>query len=172
MAELTRLPVKMITARGRVGASLRNTGNSVGVSEVEDDQQVFLVSGQLDPLTGSLLLRNNDDTVVRIDGFFTANTIVQGNVGPKGLPGMNGMDGANGRDGEQGATGCQGPAGPRGDVGPQGSRGPQGIQGNPGPQGEQGIRGEDGFVQVYIQNVDPSSQEGSNIRAGALWVKP
>lgn len=170
--ELTRLPVSMLRARGRTGASLKNTGSSVQVSETNDQASPFLNGGHLDQLTGILQLSNSDGTYVSIDGFFTANSIVQGNAGPRGLSGLNGRDGSDGRDGEQGPTGCQGPAGPRGDTGPEGPRGPQGIQGPAGPTGAPGPRGDDGFVQIFIQQADPAAQEGSIVKPGAMWVKP
>lgn len=170
--ELTRLPVSMLRARGKTGASLKNTGSSVQVSESEDSANITVVSGHLDQLTGVLQLQMSDGSKVRVDGFFTANSIVQGQAGPQGLPGLDGRDGSDGRDGEQGATGCQGPAGPRGEAGPEGPRGPQGIQGPAGPEGSQGPRGEDGFVSVFIQTDDPAASEGSLVVAGTLWVKP
>lgn len=172
MGELTRVPVEMVRARGRVGANLKNTGTSLQVAESDETQTPFPVSGHLDQLTGVLQLTLSDNTFIKVDGFFTTNSIVQGPSGPRGLGGLNGRDGADGRDGEQGPTGCQGPAGPRGDIGPEGPRGPQGIQGPPGPQGTPGPRGEDGFVQVWIQSDDPATMEGSNVLPGALWVKP
>ena len=171
MGDLTRLPVSMLKARGRTGATLKNTGTSVEVAETEENAVPSLISGILNP-NGMLRLKLSDGTNVDIDGFYTANSLIQGPVGPRGFNGENGRDGTNGRDGDQGATGCQGPAGPRGDTGPEGPRGPQGIQGPPGPKGEAGPRGSDGFMQVFIQESDPSSMEGSAVRAGALWVKP
>jgi len=170
--ELTRLPVSMLRARGRTGAPLKNTGTSVQVSDTVDQAAPYLSAGHLDQLTGVLQLSNSDGTYVSIDGFFTANTTVQGNAGPRGLSGLDGRDGSDGRDGEQGPTGCQGPAGPRGDTGPEGPRGPQGIQGPAGPTGAPGPRGDDGFVQIFVQGTDPASMEGSICKPGALWVKP
>lgn len=172
MGELTRLPVGMIHARGRVGGNLKNAGTSLQVAEQDESQTPYPVSGHLDQLTGVLQLTLSDNTFIKVDGFFTTNSIVQGPSGPRGNAGLNGRDGADGRDGEQGPTGCQGPAGPRGDIGPEGPRGPQGIQGPPGPQGTPGPRGEDGFVQIFIQTDDPSQAEGSYVKPGTLWVKP
>lgn len=169
--ELTRLPVSMLRARGKTGGTLKNTGTSVQVSTNEDVTVPTLQSGTLTQ-NGVLQLRMTDGSYLEIDGFYTANSLVQGPAGPRGYAGENGRDGTNGRDGEQGATGCQGPAGPRGDTGPEGPRGPQGIQGPAGPKGEPGPRGSDGFVQVFIQNDDPSAMEGSVCKPGALWVKP
>lgn len=169
--ELTRLPVTMLRARGKTGASLKNTGTSVQVSETNDQASPYLSGGYLDQVTGQLQLEMNDGSTLQIAGFFTTNSIVQGPVGPRGNSGADGRDGSDGRDGEQGPTGCQGPAGPRGEAGPEGPRGPQGIQGPPGPQGTPGPRGEDGFVHVWIQADDPAVQEGSYVRAGSFWVK-
>lgn len=171
MGDMTRVPVTMLRARGRTGASLKNTGSSVQVATDDDKLVPTLVSGTLNP-NGVLRLKMSDGEYVEIDGFYTANSLIQGPAGPRGYAGENGRDGTNGRDGEQGATGCQGPAGPRGDTGPEGPRGPQGIQGPAGPKGEPGPRGSDGFVQVYIQSEDPSAMEGSVVKAGAIWVKP
>jgi hypothetical protein len=169
---LTRLPVTMLRARGKTGGNLKNTGTSVQIADDDETISPYLTGGYLDQLNGTLQLENSDGSTVRIDGFFTTNSIVQGPVGPRGMAGQNGRDGADGRDGEQGPTGCQGPAGPRGEAGPEGPRGPQGIQGPQGPQGTPGPRGEDGFVQVYIQTDDPSAQEGTSVKAGTFWVKP
>lgn len=172
MGELTRLDAQMIRARGRTGGVLRNTGTSLQVSDTDENAAPVLTSGNLNQLTGVLNLTISDGTFVQIGGFFTANSVVQGQAGPQGLKGRDGQNGNDGTDGEQGPTGCMGPAGPRGDVGPEGPRGPQGIQGSPGPQGVPGPRGEDGFVQVYIQAEDPSQQEGSFVKPGSFWVKP
>lgn len=169
---ITRLPVSMLTARGRAGANLKNAGTSVQVSETDETKSPTLISGHLEQTSGVLQLNLDDGTNVKVSGFYTSNSIVQGPVGPQGLPGLDGRDGADGRDGEQGATGCQGPAGPRGEAGPEGPRGPQGIQGPAGPQGTPGPRGEDGFVQIFIQTSDPATMEGSLVQPGALWVKP
>jgi hypothetical protein len=171
MTELTRMPVSMLHARGKTGGNLKNTGTKVQVATEAENAVPSLVAGTLNQ-NGLLRLRMSDGTYVEVDGFYTANSIIQGPAGPRGFAGENGRDGTNGRDGEQGATGCQGPAGPRGDTGPEGPRGPQGIQGPPGPKGEPGPRGSDGFVQVFIQSADPSAMEGTTVKAGALWVKP
>lgn len=169
---VTRVPATMIQARGRVGGSLKNTGTSVEVADDADQVTPTLVSGHVDQSTGVLTLNLSDNSQVKIDGFFTTNSVVSGAKGDPGPKGLDGRDGSDGRDGEQGPTGCMGPAGPRGPAGPEGPRGPQGIQGPPGPQGIPGERGEDGFIQIFIQASDPAEQEGSLVRAGTIWVKP
>lgn len=172
MSGVTKLPVSMLQARGVTGGTLKNTGTSVEVAQDSDLMAPYPTTGSLDQSSGILTIELSDGSTIRIDGFFTTNSIVQGPAGPRGEKGRDGRDGNDGRDGDQGPTGCQGPAGPRGEQGPEGPRGPQGIQGPAGPQGIPGERGEDGFVQIFIQDNDPAEQEGSLVRAGTLWVKP
>lgn len=168
---LTRLPLGMVRARGKTGGRIKNNGTALAVENDDEVQTPYLSGGYLDTITGQLQLEMSNGSTLLISGFFTANSVIEGKVGPRGLTGAAGRDGADGRDGEQGPTGCQGPAGPRGEAGPEGPRGPQGIQGPPGPQGTPGPRGDDGFVQVYVQADDPSAQEGSAVKAGSFWVK-
>lgn len=76
--------------------------------------------------------------------------ILQGPMGPQGMPGPMGPQGprgergAQGPRGEKGETGCPGPVGPRGLMGIQGLRGPQGVRGDAGPKGDPGATGAQG----------------------------
>lgn len=171
MGTTTRVPLALVDARGKAGDKVSFTGESLTTTDEDANANVTLVSGALDSTTGTLSLRLSNDQVIKIEGFLTPNSAGQGEPGVQGLPGRDGVDGLDGRDGEKGATGCQGPAGPRGVAGPQGERGPQGVQGPTGPQGLPGQRGDDGFVQIWIQNSDPSETSGSLVQAGALWIK-
>lgn len=173
MAGLNRIPSSMIRARGKVGGLVSNAGTSLEVL-TDDTSSPYLVKGGLDITTGVLTLTLSDSSTITIDGFFTANTVVQGQQGLQGLAGKDGRDGIDGTDGEKGATGCQGAVGPRGPTGDTGPRGERGLQGATGPTGPKGERGDDGYVQLFIQSADydPASVEGTYVKAGAIWVIP
>jgi len=163
----------MIRGSGRIGGVLKNAGKNVEVSDADQDgNSPYPVSGNLDSASGTLTIALSNGSEIKIGGFFTSNSILQGPQGVPGPKGADGRDGLDGRDGEQGPTGCIGPAGPRGQQGPEGPRGPEGQQGPTGPTGPQGPRGDDGFVQIFIQSEDPTSTSGEMVKPGAIWVKP
>lgn len=171
--KLTRLPLNMLQAEGRVGNPLRYTGVGVVVSEEEaDSNSRGLYDAEYDALAGALTITLQNGEHITVTGFPTVNTIGVGPVGPAGPPGRDGKDGLDGRPGEQGPSGCEGPEGPQGPQGRDGIRGPRGATGPAGPTGPTGPAGEDGIVQTWIQTEDPMNTAGDKVIAGAIWVKP
>lgn len=171
--KLTRLPLNMLKAEGRVGNPLRFSGVGVEVSSEEiDSNSRGIANAEYDALAGSLLITLQDGSKLAVSGFPTVNTVGVGPAGPTGAPGQDGKDGLDGRPGEQGATGCEGPEGPQGPQGRDGMRGPRGITGPAGSVGPTGPAGEDGVVQTWIQTEDPMDTAGDKVVAGAIWVKP
>lgn len=199
---LTRTPVSMITAEGEANASdviVADQQLAVGVPTESSISEVD--SGYYDPLQGILTLYMSNGSQKKIAGFPTADKIPAGPTGPQGLPGEDGEDGKSGRDGEKGSQGCDGPEGPkgkigeagrdgrdglpgppgirgcagprgeRGEIGPTGPRGdigPTGPRGEAGPAGGAGQPGPAGKVNIVVSSTDP----GSSIGAGGLWVNP
>lgn len=85
--------------------------------------------------------------------------LIQGRLGPQGIPGPQGVQGEKGEKGDQGIQGVAGPqgiqgiqgvAGPTGNTGPQGV---QGVQGERGERGEKGDRGDPGPATIAIGSV-------------------
>lgn len=156
--------------------------------------------GNLDTITGSLILHMKNGERIRISGFPTADTIPKGPTGPEGPRGQDGKQGKQGRNGLPGEQGCDGPQGERGPQGPQGRpgrrglQGPQGIRGMTGPQGPVGFQGPTGDIgpvgatgpQGDPGNTGPPGPPGPDgnanivvstsdpgaIGAGGLWINP
>lgn len=170
---LTRTPLSMLQAAGRVGNPLRFNGVGVEVSSEQGDADDYGLShAKYDALAGALELVLQNGEKIQVSGFPTVNSIGTGPMGPAGPSGVDGKDGLDGRPGEQGATGCEGPEGPQGPPGREGPRGPRGSTGPEGPVGPTGPAGADGIVQMWIQSDDPMNTASDHVKAGAIWVKP
>lgn len=199
---LTRTPLNMISASGETDSTnVIVQEQQLTVAQPEESAISEVDSGYFDSLQGILTLYMSNGTQMKIGGFPTADKIPAGPTGPQGLPGEDGQPGKNGRNGEKGAPGCegdegpkgktgetgregrdglpgppgirgcQGPRGERGEIGPTGPRGdigPTGPRGEPGPAGSAGQPGPAGKVNIVVSSTDP----GSSIGAGGLWVNP
>lgn len=173
MSQLTRIPLRMLSASGKAGSDVRFDGKSVIVApETENTNDYGITGGNYDAATGrmSIMLRNG--SMLELSGFMTVGDIGVGPPGPTGPSGRDGRDGLNGVDGEKGATGCQGPAGPPGRQGPRGEQGIPGPTGPDGATGPTGPKGEDGLVAIFIQTEDPVQKSAVHVVPGALWIKP
>ena len=106
---LTKLPIDLLSSRSHSDGLVHYDGAAFDVeptSVAEFDTGV--ASMVFDQVAGSLLVRLNNGSILRANGFFTERTIVAGPAGPAGRDGLDGRDGRHGRDGERGA---RGPAG-------------------------------------------------------------
>ena len=173
MTGLTRIPVRMLSAKGKAGSDVRFDGKNVVLSsETEDTNDYGVSGGRYDATTGTITLMLRNGAQLDLTGFMTQGEIGVGPAGPTGPAGRDGRDGLNGVDGEKGATGCQGPAGPPGRQGPRGEQGIPGPTGAKGATGPTGPKGEDGIVTIFIQSEDPVQKSAQFVVPGALWVKP
>lgn len=115
-------------------------------------------SMQYDPLSGTLSLTLADGTLIKAEGFPTAEQIRTGIKGEQGKDGSPGRPGAPGKDGRDGLKGCmgakgnQGRPGVRGPTGPIGPTGPVGPTGAVGPTGPVGPKGQDAVVWQYASS--------------------
>ena len=170
---LTRVPLKLLDAKGRSGSDVRFDGNNVVVEEDSLNQNDYgITAGNYDATSGTLTLVLRNGESLQLSGFTTVSDMGVGQAGPTGPSGQDGRDGLNGTDGEKGATGCQGPAGPPGRQGPRGEQGNPGATGPSGATGPTGPDGKDGVVQIWIQTADPVLDAAVHVVPGALWVKP
>ena len=171
---VTRVPLNMLAPD-----EVSQDGDHVVVehqrirSEAEGpDENVVLVQGSFDSMTGVLTLHMSDSSVVQVNGFITTSNIgegPQGATGPEGKAGLNGRHGIDGRPGLQGCIGPKGNPGPRGKTGPQGPPGVSGGAGYTGPQGPigpPGPAGIDGKTPVFlkVENAGSETYEGSSIK--------
>lgn len=173
MSSLTRVPMKLVRARGEPDSDVRFDGKDLVVQRDREVTSDFgVIGGNFDVTSGILTLTLKNGETVEISGFLTPSAMGNGSVGPTGPAGRDGRDGLNGQDGEKGSTGCEGPMGRPGRQGPRGEPGIPGPTGPEGKPGEKGEQGDDGVVQIWIQEQDPASTGSDHLVPGALWIKP
>lgn len=173
MTNLTRVPLTLLRASGKVNSDVRFDGTNVVVTDPQVAENDYGITGaKYDATNGHLTLVLRNGGTLDITGFPTISDIGTGPAGPAGPAGKDGRDGLNGVDGAKGATGCEGPVGPTGRQGPRGEQGLPGPTGPAGPTGATGPDGKDGKVVIFIQTQDPMQDSSAFVQPGALWVKP